>query len=109
MLIPLSPAQAPVLLRAIAGSMAGAVATFHVEACSAATAAASTPAPPPIDDRILVGFAFALVALVGWLQLSLGDVAGDEAMLPSSVSLINKNRQRRSDFLKSGMKKPSDL
>ena len=107
-LLPLSPSHAPVLLRTVAGSIAGAVATLHVDAAAAATAAASTPAPP-IDDRFAVGFAFVLVALVGWLQFSLGDVAGDEAMLPSSVNLINKNRQKRSNFLKGGMKKPEQL
>ena len=52
------------------------------------------------DDRIVVGAAIFLLALTGLLQLSLGDVIGDEAQLPSSTSLINKNKQRRSSFIK---------
>lgn len=52
------------------------------------------------DDRLVVGFALLLVVAVGLLQLSLGDVVGDEANLPSSVNLINQSRKKRSSFIK---------
>lgn len=63
-----------------------------------ASAAAAANALP--DDRIVVGIALALFVLTLLLNASLGDVVGDEAQLPSSVNLINKSRQRRSDFIK---------
>ena len=53
------------------------------------------------DDRIAVGFALLLLVAIGALQLSLGDIVADEAQLPSSINLINKNRNRRSTFIKS--------
>merc|ERR1712046_321524 len=53
---------------------------------------------PP--DSLVVGFALFLLVAAGALQLSLGDIVADEAQLPSSVNLINKNRQRRSNFIK---------
>ena len=53
---------------------------------------------PP--DSFVVGFAVLLVVAVGALNLSLGDIAADEAQLPSSVNLINQSRQRRSSFIK---------
>lgn len=56
------------------------------------------------DDTLLVGFALLIVALGGLLNLSLGDVAADEAMLPSSVNLINQNRARKSTFIKGDSK-----
>lgn len=52
------------------------------------------------DDSFAVGFALLLVVAIGALQLSLGDIVADEAQLPSSVNLINKNRARRSSFIK---------
>ncbi len=52
------------------------------------------------DDSFLVGFAILVLLLTGLLNLSLGDVIADEAQLPSSVNLINKNRARRSSFIK---------
>ena len=54
------------------------------------------------DDSVVVGFALFLLVCIGLLNLSLGDIAADEAQLPSSVNLINKNRQRRSTFIKGG-------
>lgn len=62
---------------------------------------------PPIDDRIVVAFALLILGATGALTLSLGDVVGDEAQLPSSVNLINKNRKRRSTFIKSNKTPPS--
>ena len=44
--------------------------------------------------------ALLLVAAVGALNLSLGDIVEDEANLPSSTNLINANRERRSAFIK---------
>ena len=52
------------------------------------------------DDSLVVGFAVLLLVATGLLNLSLGDIAADEAQLPSSVNLINKNRARRSNFIK---------
>ena len=57
---------------------------------------------PPDYDGILVGVALFLVTCCGLLQLSLGDIAADEAMLPSSANLINKSKKRRSNFIKTG-------
>lgn len=71
----------------------------HVDA-----AVAETGAGMPVDDNLLVGFAFVLVVATGLLQLSLGDIQAEEAQLPSSVSLINKNRQKTNSFIKT--KKP---
>ena len=50
------------------------------------------------DDSFAVGFAPGRGDRP--LQLSLGDIVADEAQLPSSVNLINKNRARRSSFIK---------
>jgi hypothetical protein len=72
-------------------------AAFAADASAAAAAAAANALP---DDRIVVGIALALLVLTLLLNASLGDVIGDEAQLPSSVNLINKSRQRRSDFIK---------
>ena len=58
----------------------------------------ATSGLPP--DAVPIGIALTLLVLTGLLQDSLGDVAGDEAQLPSSISLINKSRQKRSSFLK---------
>ena len=55
---------------------------------------------PPIPDAVLVGVALLLVGAVGALNLSLGDIVEDEANLPSSTTLINQNRERRSAFIK---------
>ena len=52
------------------------------------------------DDSIVVGFALFLLLCTGLLNLSLGDIAADEAALPSSVNLINKARAKRSSFIK---------
>ena len=71
----------------------------HVDA-----AVAETGAGMPVDDNLLVGFAFVLLVATGLLQLSLGDIQAEEAQLPSSVSLINKNRQKTNSYIKS--KKP---
>lgn len=54
------------------------------------------------DDSLVVGFALFLLVCTGLLNLSLGDIAADEAQLPSSVNLINKSRARRSSFIKGG-------
>lgn len=66
-------------------------------AVDAADAASDLP-----DDTFVVAFAVGLLVLIGLLNLSLGDIAADEAQLPSSVNLINKARQRRSTFIKGG-------
>jgi hypothetical protein len=70
-----------------------------------ASAAAAAPERAVIanqlDDRVVVGFALLLLVATGLLNLSLGDVAADEANLPSSSARINDLRQKRSDFLKS--------
>ena len=47
-----------------------------------------------------VGFALFLLLCTGLLNLSLCDIAADEAQLPSSVNLINKSRAKRSSFIK---------
>ena len=56
---------------------------------------------PPIPDAVVVGVALLLVGATGFLQLSLGDIQAEEANLPSSVSLINKNRLKTNSFIKS--------
>ena len=61
---------------------------------------ASTEIEGVPDDSVVVGFAVFLLICIGALNLSLGDIAADEAQLPSSVNLINKNRARRSSFIK---------
>lgn len=63
--------------------------------------AADVATDPPVPDSVVVGVALLLVALTGFLQLSLGDIQAEEANLPSSVSLINKNRQKTNSFIKS--------
>ena len=89
---------------------------FHAPPRVAAAAASPLPGPkmslletatsalladePPIPDAVLVGVALLLVAAVGALNLSLGDIVEDEANLPSSTNLINANRERRSAFIK---------
>ena len=40
------------------------------------------------------------------MQLSLGDIAADEAQLPSSTSLINQGKKMRSTFIKGNDKPP---
>ncbi|KAL3924026.1 MAG: hypothetical protein SGPRY_004041 [Prymnesium sp.] len=67
-------------------------------AISASAAETSSSGLPP--DALVIAIAVGLLVATGLLQLSLGDVAGDEAQLPSSVNLINKSRQKRSSFLK---------
>ena len=68
---------------------------------SAASAAERGAIGNQLDDRIVVGFALILLVATAALNFSLGDVAGDEANLPSSAARVNDLRQRRSDFLKS--------
>ena len=79
----------------------GAAAPFALQSAAfaddASAAAAASGLP---DDRIVVGIALTLFVLTLLLNASLGDVVGDEAQLPSSVNLINKSRQRRSDFIR---------
>ena len=58
---------------------------------------ASSGLPP---DIVPISIALLLLVATGLLQLSLGDIAGDEAQLPSSINLINKSRQKKSSFLK---------
>lgn len=77
---------------------AAALAADASDAAANANTAADAAAAP--DDTLLVVAAVALLALTGLLNLSLGDIAEDEAMLPSSVNLINQNRARRSEFIK---------
>ena len=80
-------------------AMGGASALIGMPAASLAAAEDAVGIGLP-DDSILVGFAILLLVLTGLLNLSLGDVIADEAQLPSSVNLINKNRARRSTFIK---------
>jgi|EP00900_Chrysochromulina_parva_P019289 hypothetical protein len=91
----LSPAS---VARFAAASGTAAFALQPAAFAADASAAAAANALP--DDRIVVGIALALLVLTLLLNASLGDVIGDEAQLPSSVNLINKSRQRRSDFIK---------
>lgn len=83
---------------------AGAVAVRGVASSAAAlllpaAANAADAAPELPNDTIPVVIALVLLVATGALQLSLGDVMADEAQLPSSTSLINKNKQRRSTFI----------
>ena len=90
------PAFMPGAARTAVGGAAAAV--LHVPAAWADEASDAAAALP--DDRIVVGIALFLFLCTLLLNLSLGDVVGDEAQLPSSVNLINKNRARRSAFIK---------
>jgi len=76
-------------------------AVFAGIASAASAAAERAVIANELDDRFVVGFALFVLIATGLLNLSLGDVAGDEAMLPSSTSNINDLRKRRSSFLKS--------
>ena len=77
--------------------LGGAAVALHPLSASAVETASGTELP---NDGFVVAFALFLVVAAGALQLSLGDIVRDEAMLPSSVNLINKNRQRRNSFIK---------
>jgi hypothetical protein len=103
-ILPQSPMQLlPSLLSpaSVARFAAAGTAAFALQpAAFAADASAAAAANALPDDRIVVGIALALFVLTLLLNASLGDVVGDEAQLPSSVNLINKSRQRRSDFIK---------
>ena len=95
----LAAMRLPSLLPSVARVAAGGAATAALLP-TAATAADSAAAAGLPDDRIAVGIALALLISTLLLNASLGDVVGDEAQLPSSVNLINKNRQRRSSFIR---------
>ncbi len=101
---PTARAQPRPLWRAPAVPTHGAAATWATGAAAMAhlvTPAAAHAAEGGLpDDSLVVGFAVLLLALIGLLNLSLGDIAADEAMLPSSVNLINKNRARKSTFIR---------
>ena len=90
------PPLAPLQNRALAAGGAAAVSMLP-QVASAVETAGGAELP---NDAFVVGFALFLVVAAGALQLSLGDIVADEAQLPSSVNLINKNRQRRSNFIK---------
>jgi hypothetical protein len=89
---PMMRMNAPAALRAVTGA-----ASLMLPGVAAA---AETGADALPDDSLIVGFAIFLLLAAGALQLSLGDIVADEAQLPSSVTLINKNKQRRSSFIK---------
>ena len=74
-----------------------AIAALQPHVASAVETASGTELP---DDSFVVGFALFLLVGTGLQQLSLGDIVADEAQLPSSVNLINKNKARRSSFIK---------
>ena len=74
-----------------------AVATVLPRAAVAVETASGTELP---DDGFVVAFAAFLLVCVGALNLSLGDIAADEAQLPSSVNLINKSKKARNSFIK---------
>ena len=90
---PLRPLRAP--SRAVAASPLPGPKMSLLETATSALLADE----PPIPDAVLVGVALLLVAAVGALNLSLGDIVEDEANLPSSTNLINANRERRSACL----------
>ena len=97
MLVPPTILRAPVLRpllarAAVAGGSAAALLQPH-----AAMAEVENALP---DDSLVVGFALFLLVCTGLLNLSLGDIAADEAQLPSSVNLINRSRAKRSSFIK---------
>ena len=97
MLVPPTILRAPVLRpllarAAVAGGSAAALLQPH-----AAMAEVEKALP---DDSLVVGFALFLLVCTGLLNLSLGDIAADEAQLPSSVNLINRSRAKRSSFIK---------
>ena len=85
----------PALPAHTAPAAAAAAVLLHADAAFAATS------DVPDNDIFVVGAALLLVVLTGLLQLSLGDIQAEEARLPSSVSLINKNRQKTNSFIKS--------
>lgn len=80
--------------------MAGGAAAFSLQPAAFADEVIAPSGAALPDDSIAVGIALTLFVLTLLLNASLGDVVGDEAQLPSSVNLINKNRQRRSTFIK---------
>ena len=84
-----------------ASAVVAATVLFHGDLAYAATSADNVYAATPDFDGFLIGFAAFLVVATGLLQLSLGDIQAEEANLPSSVSLINKNRQKTNSFIKS--------
>ena len=89
------PRPGPGAARFVAAGVAASWSAQPLRAEEAAAAASTLP-----DDRIVVVFALVILVLAGLQQASLGDIVADEAQLPSSVNLINKNRQRRSSFIK---------
>ena len=91
----LAPAIRPILARAVPG--AAPLGAAYALIPHAAMAAEIEGVP---DDKYIVGFALFLLVCIGALQLSLGDIQAQEAQLPSSVNLINKNRKRNSSFIK---------
>merc|ERR1712216_756366 len=95
-----SPSVAPLQGRT-ASAVAAAAALLHSDVVYAATSKDNVYAATPDFDGFLIGFAGFLVVATGLLQLSLGDIQAEEANLPSSVSLINKNRQKTNSFIKS--------
>lgn len=94
------PMVAPLHARAASAVVSAAV-LFHADLAFAQTSADNIYAETPDFDGFLIGFAIFLTAATGLLQLSLGDIQAEEANLPSSVSLINKNRQKTNSFIKS--------
>jgi hypothetical protein len=86
---------------AASAAAAATAALLHADAAFAETSANNYASSAPDYDIFVVGAALLLVVLTGLLQLSLGDIQAEEANLPSSVALINKNRQKTNSFIKS--------
>ena len=95
-----SPIVAPLHARAASAVVSTAV-LLHADLAFAQTSADNVYGETPDLDGFLIGFAIFLTVATGLLQLSLGDIQAEEANLPSSVSLINKNRQKSNSFIKS--------
>ena len=95
-----SPIVAPLHARAASAVVSTAV-LLHADLAFAQTSADNVYGETPDLDGFLIGFAIFLTVATGLLQLSLGDIQAEEANLPSSVSLINQNRQKSNSFIKS--------
>ena len=91
---------APLHARAASAVVSTAV-LLHADLAFAQTSADNVYGETPDLDGFLIGFAIFLTVATGLLQLSLGDIQAEEANLPSSVSLINQNRQKSNSFIKS--------
>lgn len=101
----LAAARAAASLAPAAAMLAHVDVAYAAARMNGAAAAADVAFEPPVPDGVVVGVALLLVGACGLLQLSLGDIQAQEAQLPSSVSLINKNRLKNNSFIRSSKKR----